>query len=387
MQGRWDQMLARLEADAVGYWRDRLNMAEELIDALQTGQIIEPQSVVRQLLLRFAEDPKWEVRKVIANGLNLVGDGIFDDLATRLLSDTNGFVKRSAEQSFRLRRRDYRQARKREAADRQLANRLTRLRQKYGEDAVKHVVALSEMRFNQLVGAVAHDLRAILANLQPAATGLRQGLDQEASLPNLKRRATRVVEGVAFIQRCAIDMERYSESPPVERRAEDLTEVLRAACELAAKNIEELGFDPEAVVLRQHVPDGLRLRMARQWIILAISNLVKNAYEAFMARHKHLQRGRIDLVVEAGNGDGEIQITISDNGMGMAPEHLDDLASGKPGRRNKAKRKSTGFGVPIARRYIEAHGGTLTFESSEDAGTTALIILPRTAPDDGEGEP
>ena len=32
----------------------------------------------------------------------------------------------------------------------------------------------------------------------------------------------------------------------------------------------------------------------------------------------------------------------------------------------------------IARRYIEVHGGTLTFESTEDVGTTALITLPRT---------
>jgi len=120
MHDGWEDILARLAGGQVDYWRERLGMAEDLMDALQTGQIIEPQSVVCQLLLRLADDPKWEVRKVVANGLNLVDDGVFDDLAARLLSDSNGFVKRSAEQSFRLRRRDHRQARKREATDRQL---------------------------------------------------------------------------------------------------------------------------------------------------------------------------------------------------------------------------------------------------------------------------
>ena len=379
MTDGWNDMLARLEGGQVEYWRERLGMAEDLMNALQTGQIIEPQPVVRQLLLQLADDRKWEVRKVVANGLNLVEDPVFDDLATRLLSDTNGFVRRSAEQSFRLRRRDHRQARKREATDRQLANCLTKLREKHGEEAVRDVIDLSEMRFNQLAGAMAHDMRSILTHLQPAVTGLRTSLDEDVEPATLKRKATRAVDGLAFMDRCVSDMERYTQPLPVERQAEDLDEVLNAACEIAVKNIEELGFDSHMVILRQDVPEGLRLQLSRHLVILAVANLVKNAYESFMERNRHLRRGEITLAVQ--NGEGDIQITIRDDGMGMAAEDLDDLSSSMPRRRNKAKRKSTGFGVPIARRYIEAHGGTLTFESREDVGTTALITLPRTQSD------
>jgi len=383
MSDHWENMLAGLDGGQAGYWRERLVMAEGLMEALQTGQIIEAAPVVRQLLLRLADDPKWEVRKVIANGLNLVVDDVFNDLAARLLGDANGFVKRSAEQSFRLRRRDYRKTRKREAEDRQLANRLTKLREKCGHDAVEDVVALSEMRFNQLAGAMAHDLRSILTHLQPAAKGMRGSLDEEAELATLKRMATRVVEGLAFMDRCVSDMERYTEPLPIKQQPEDLAEVLKVACDMAAKNIEELGFDSHMVVLQQEVPDGLRLRVSRHLIILAVANLVKNAYESFMERHKHLRRGEITVAVQ--NGEDDVQITIRDDGMGMASEDLDDLSSGMPRRRNKAKRKSTGFGVPIARRYIEAHGGTLTFESEEDVGTRAAITLPRTQGSSSEG--
>lgn len=378
MRDGCEDMLARLDGGQVDYWRERLGMAEDLMDALQTGQIIEPQSVVRQLLLRLADDPKWEVRKVVANGLNLVDDGVFDDLAARLLSDSNGFVKRSAEQSFRLRRRYHRQARKREATDRQLANRLTKLREKHGEDAVKNLIAISEMRFNQLAGSMAHDLRSILTHLQPAARGLSAALDDGVDVATARRKASRVVEGMAFMDRCVSDMERYTEPLPVQQQPEDLAEVLKVACDMAAKNIEELGFDPHMVVLRLDVPDGLRLRLSRHLVILAVANLVKNAYESFMERHKHLRRGQI--IVTARNGDEDVQIAIRDDGMGMASDDLDDLSSGMPRRRNKAKRKSTGFGVPIARRYIEAHGGTLVFDSAEDVGTTATITLPRAQP-------
>jgi len=383
MNDHWEEMLAGLDGGQVSYWRQRLVMAEDLMDALQTGQIIEAAPVVRQLLLRLADDPKWEVRKVIANGLNLVVDDVFNDLAARLLGDANGFVKRSAEQSFRLRRRDHRKTRKRETADRQLANRLTKLREQYGGSAVEDVIALSEMRFNQLAGAMAHDLRSILTHLHPAAKGFRGALDEGGEPATLKRKATRVVEGLAFMDRCVSDMERYTEPLPVQQQPEDLAEVLKVACDMAVRNIEELGFDSHMVVLHQEVPDGLRLRVSRHLVILAVANLVKNAYESFMERHKHLRRG--EITVTAHNGEDDVQITIRDDGMGMASEDLDDLSSGMPRRRNKAKRKSTGFGVPIARRYIEAHGGTLTFDSTEDMGTTALITLPRTQPD-SQGE-
>ena len=383
MSDRWEDMLADLDGEQVGYWRERLAMAEGLMDAIQTGQIIEPTPVVRQLLLRLVDDPKWEVRKVIANGLNLVEDEVFDDLASRLLSDANGFVKRSAEQSFRLRRRDHRRTRERQMADQQQASRLTKLREKYGEDAVEDVVDLSEMRFNQMAGAMAHDLRSILTHLQPAAKGMRGSLDDDAELATLKRKAGRLVEGLAFMDRCVSDMERYTEPLPVQQQPEDLAEVLKVACDMAAKNIEELGFDSHMVVLHQEMPDGLRLRVSRHLVVLAVANLVKNAYESFMERHKHLRRG--EITVTAHRGDDDVQIVIRDNGMGMASDDLVDLSSGIPRRRNKAKRKSTGFGVPIARRYIEAHGGTLTFESLEDVGTTVIITLPRTQPCNAEG--
>ena len=374
----WKDILARMDDGQAGYWRDRLAMAGELMEAFQTGQALECTPVIRELLRRFAGDSKWEVRKVVANGLALIEDDVFDELAPRLLCDSNAFVKRAAEQSYSRRRRRRRDVRKRESVDRRVARRLSRLREDCGDDAVREVFSLSEARFCQLAGSMAHDLRSVLTHLQPAAKGLAGGLDNGTDRAILERKATRVVEGLAFMERCVTDMERYTEPLPVERHPEDLAEVVTVACEMARRNIEELGFDSHMVVLRQNVPEGLRLQVSRHLMILALSNLVKNAYESFMERQKHLHRGEVSVSAEP-NGD-TIKIVIRDNGMGMATEDLAELLSFLPRRRNKAKRKSTGFGVPIARRYIEAHHGTLTFESEEDVGTTATVTLPRTPP-------
>ena len=374
----WKDTLGQLNGNQAGYWRDRLVMAGELMAAFQTGQAVECTPVVRELLNRFASDSKWEVRKVVANGLALVEDDVLDELATKLLCDSNAFVKRAAEQSFSRRRQRLRDVRKQESLDRRVARRLSRLREDCGDDAIREVFSLSEARFCQLAGSMAHDLRSVLTHLQSAAKGLAAGLDNGTGRASLKRKAARVVEGLAFMGWCVTDMERYTEPLPVERHPEDLAEVVTVACEMARKNIEELGFDSHMVILHQNVPEGLRLQVSRHLMVLALSNLVKNAYESFMERHKHLRRGEISVSAEA---CGEtVRIMIRDDGMGMAADDLSELLSFLPRRRNKAKRKSTGFGVPIARRYVDAHQGTLTFESEEDVGTVATITLSRTPP-------
>jgi signal transduction histidine kinase len=40
------------------------------------------------------------------------------------------------------------------------------------------------------------------------------------------------------------------------------------------------------------------------------------------------------------------------------------------------KHRGTGLGLPIARRIVEAHGGTLEIDNPEAGGTTVLISLP-----------
>jgi len=81
-----------------------------------------------------------------------------------------------------------------------------------------------------------------------------------------------------------------------------------------------------------------------------------------------------------------VRIAIGDNGMGISSDDLPELRCGIPARRNMAKRRSTGYGIPIARRYVHAHGGSLDFASEEDAGTTVTVTLPTRVPAEEEDE-
>jgi len=69
-----------------------------------------------------------------------------------------------------------------------------------------------------------------------------------------------------------------------------------------------------------------------------------------------------------------VTITVSDNGKGIAPEHLEDLFT--PFFTTKPVGEGTGLGLSISHGIIEEHGGTISVDSTVGEGTTFTVTLP-----------
>jgi signal transduction histidine kinase len=73
-----------------------------------------------------------------------------------------------------------------------------------------------------------------------------------------------------------------------------------------------------------------------------------------------------EVLVEVQRDAGALRFAVSDQGPGIAPQEQKNLfepffhAAGKDDR---AKHPGSGLGLPVARRILEAHGGTISIES------------------------
>ncbi len=96
--------------------------------------------------------------------------------------------------------------------------------------------------------------------------------------------------------------------------------------------------------------------------------------------------GRID--VAAAVRDGAVEISVTDTGVGIAPE--DQAAVFEEFRQVGAASKKvegTGLGLAISRKFIELHGGRIRVESEPGKGSTFAFTLPLPggAPPDAAG--
>ena len=106
-------------------------------------------------------------------------------------------------------------------------------------------------------------------------------------------------------------------------------------------------------------------RKVRQVVLNLLSNAIKFTPEG----------GRIE--VRAVSVDGSVEVSVTDTGVGIAPE--DQEAVFEEFRQvgtSAAKQEGTGLGLALCRKFVELHGGTIWIRSAVGAGSTFTFRLP-----------
>lgn len=111
--------------------------------------------------------------------------------------------------------------------------------------------------------------------------------------------------------------------------------------------------------------DDITLLCDRNWLIEAISNIVKNAFD-------HTEKGNT-IYIEWKQFASIIQIIIKDNGCGIHPEDLHHIFKRFYRSRFSKDTQGIGLGLPLGKAIVEAHNGTIEVDSELSIGTTFTI--------------
>jgi signal transduction histidine kinase len=109
-------------------------------------------------------------------------------------------------------------------------------------------------------------------------------------------------------------------------------------------------------------------RAVRQILLNLLSNAIK-----FTPPH-----GRIGIDARM-NEHGGISLSVTDSGIGIEEEDLDDVLQpfNQGSNAHRTVQPGTGLGLPIVKSLIEMHGGRLTIESKRGAGTVVTVEFPK----------
>jgi signal transduction histidine kinase len=155
-----------------------------------------------------------------------------------------------------------------------------------------------------------------------------------------------------------------------QRRRFDLAEVI-------AENIGALSpmISKTAHQVEQAIPKGIKLDSYPGPLGQVLMNLVNNAILHGFEGRDH---GMIAIAAQMA-GDDAVTLRVSDNGRGIAPEHLHRIFD--PFFTTKLGTGGCGLGLSISHNIITSVlGGKVQVESSMAAGTTFTLVLPLVAP-------
>jgi two-component system, NtrC family, nitrogen regulation sensor histidine kinase NtrY len=247
------------------------------------------------------------------------------------------------------------------------------------DDVTDLVVAQRMAAWGDVARRIAHEVKNPLTPIQLSAERLRRkfGPMVGEERATLEQYADVIVRQTNDLRRIVDEFSKFARMPTPERSPLDLGKLVTEAVVLQESARPDIRYRvqlPEPAVLANL--DGTMMNQA-------FTNLLKNAAEAIderLAGAPDSEPGQIRVTMAA--EPERLVIEIADNGTGL-PDQPARLF--EPYVTHRAK--GTGLGLPIVKKIIEEHDGTLelipapAFEGSAAPGASARIVLPQALPD------
>ncbi len=208
-----------------------------------------------------------------------------------------------------------------------------------------------------LAAGIAHEIRNPLSSIKGFATYFRERYRGNA---DDEMNANIMIQEVERLNRVIGQLLEFSRPVGLHRRKASLEEVVRHTFKLVEVQAGEKGI---ALLMESPspLPDLLVDPDKMKQVLL---NLCLNALESMPSGGSLT----VTLSVDGGN----IRITVTDTGTGIAEEDLTRVFDPY----FTTKSTGTGLGLAVVHKIIEAHGGTIRVESKQGKGTTVILILP-----------
>jgi PAS domain S-box-containing protein len=228
------------------------------------------------------------------------------------------------------------------------------------EADLAHIGRVSTL--GEMAASLAHEIKQPLAAAITSANSCVEWLAHEP--PNLDRARAAAARIDKYGNRAAEIIDRirsfYKKSPP-QRELVDVNGIIYEILTLLKGEASRL-----SVAVRTDLSAALpKIMVDRVQLQQVFMNLALNAIEA-------MQDSGGELTVKSELQDGQLQFSVSDTGVGLPAEKMDQIFSAF----FTTKPQGSGMGLAISRSIVESHGGQLWASANSGGGATFNFTLP-----------
>ena len=221
----------------------------------------------------------------------------------------------------------------------------------------------AEKHRQEFTANVSHELKTPLQSIIGSAELMENGIVKEEDIPrfvgHIRKEASRLVyliDDIIRLSRLDEGDEMPHEDVSLRVLSEEICETLADAAKLKDVSLEVTGDDG--------VINGVR-----RLLYEVVYNLCDNAIKY------NNPGGKVEVAIV--EQQGTVKISVSDTGIGIAPEHQDKVFERfyRVDKSHSKQSGGTGLGLSIVKHAVQYHHGKITVESELNKGTTISVLF------------
>lgn len=218
--------------------------------------------------------------------------------------------------------------------------------------------------WREMAKQVAHEIKNPLTPMRLSLQHLEYAMGRQDDNIQEKTKKTiqLLIRQIDSLSSMAEEFSSFAKMPEPKMQITNFVEVLQDAVTLMER---EMGY----TIYCEIPSDNIEIQADPHQLGRVFNNLFKNAIQAIPEDRK------ADVRVEVVLAESTFSLKVTDNGKGIPKELTDKIFSPNFSTKNSGM----GLGLAISKKIVEQFGGKITFESTENLGTTFTLVFPKLA--------
>jgi signal transduction histidine kinase len=228
------------------------------------------------------------------------------------------------------------------------------------ESAVQLARSEREQAWREMAKQVAHEIKNPLTPMRLTVQNFQRKFNPEDEdiTSKVDEYSKTLIQQIDTMSSIASAFSNFAKMPAQQNETLNVVKIVKLALDIFNEDYIVFTSDSEEIIAK----------FDRTQLIRVVTNLVKNATQAITEGQTQTPK----IVINVGRDNGNVVITVADNGSGVSEENKEKVFEPK----FTTKTSGMGLGLAMVKNIVETYKGNISFVSEKDKGTTFKVTFP-----------